>query len=406
MMKKMRRKLAGMMAGKELPQDGDAVFEDANGGVHFMRYDQCEEVQGWTLIGYAFACDGNKCKVLDKAQSAATYLSIWQYSITAISSTSISLKLRMKGDYANYVTVPVTLTSAAINSTTVSEINTALEAAGNTGYVGYANHGYWCYLANDNDEKVSDDADATKIIVQCDICENYQQYNVQGTGCTIALSVWRTMPSSSTLKMVCGASASYAGMNYDKFLSYCETSGTTPTSNVAVVSSTVVNRTSFESSSYCANLRTKYEDYETYIESRMTEYPSTYGVFGLPDGKTLCETYGDTTAEKKDGTSVYVYPALRYGNTAGYGTGKFSVGKWHLSDVSDGMEYMEVDTLAKIAAAQTRMNTTVLKNNVTRWFAQRNASSNAWHFHGNYSTLNGNNVINSHTVQAVTLLEI
>ncbi len=238
----MRRKLALIMAGKkDLPQDGDAVFEDANGGVHFMRYDQCEEVQGWTLIGYAFACDGNKCKVLDKAQSTAKYLSIWQYSITAISSTSISLKLRMKGDYDNYVTVPVTLTSAAINGTTVSEINAALEAAGNTGNVGYANHGYWCYLANDNDEKVSNEANATKIIVQCDICENYQQYNVQGTGCTIALSVWRTMPSSNTLKMVCGASSSYAGMNYDKFLSYYATSGTTPTSNVAVVSSTIVN---------------------------------------------------------------------------------------------------------------------------------------------------------------------
>ncbi len=167
-----------------------------------------------------------------------------------------------------------------------------------------------------------------------------------------------------------------------------------------------MNRTSFESSSYCADLRTEYEDYETYIESRMTEYPSTYGVFGLPNGKTLCETYGDTTAEKKDGTSVYVYTALRYGNTAGYGTGKFSVGKWHLSDVSDGMEYMEGDTLAKIAAAQTRMNTTVLKNNVTRWFAQRSSSHNAWYFNGSHGTLYHYSVTNSVTVQAVTLLEI
>ena len=113
------------------PQDGDAVFIDSDDNVFFVRRDTLNASlisSDWTLVGYAFGFDGKKYYTLDKNHSALQYLAVWQYSITAISSTSITISLRMKGDYDNAVSVPVTLTSAAINSTTVAEINAALEA--------------------------------------------------------------------------------------------------------------------------------------------------------------------------------------------------------------------------------------------------------------------------------------
>ena len=197
-------KIDGVNVLTDMPEDGDVVFEDTDDSIFYVKRTTVNKNlinASWTHTGFAFSNNGRQVKVLDKTFPSTTYqwLACWQYAITAISSTSITIKLRMAGDYANYVEIPVALTSAAINATTVSEVNAALEAAGNTGNVGYANHGYWAFLADANGNKV--DSDGTQIIIQCDFNGNYQQFNVAGTGCTIALSaapiprhqaVWQT----------------------------------------------------------------------------------------------------------------------------------------------------------------------------------------------------------------------
>lgn len=391
------------------PQDGDAVFIDSDDNVFFVRRDTLNASlisSDWTLVGYAFGFNGKQYYTYHKNHADLQYLAVWQYSITAISSTSITISLRMKGDYANAVSVPVTLTSAAINSTTVAEINAALEAAGNTGNIGYANHGYWAYLADDNDNKVTDDADATKIIIQCDFTAAWQQVYVGGTGCTIALSVWGDMPASSALLRRNGVSSYYGGMNYKRFYAYYSANGGTPSSNVAVRAADPVNENSFNTSEYCADLRTAYGTYENYLKQNMVLQYQKYGVFGLMDAEEMTTRYGNATAPKKDGTTVYKFPALHHGASVGYGNGKFAVGKWHLSDVDEGLMYMSDEVLEKIADAQTRMGTTVLANNVNRWFARRYNGNGAWYFDGNDGNLILNGVYGTSRCQAVTLSDL
>ena len=193
-------KVDGVNVVVPIPGDGDAVFMDANGKEKFVRWNTINRSlldPSWTHVGYAFGLKGRNYKVLDKAFPTTTYqwLNCWQYAITAISAATIKFWLKMKGDYANFVGIEVTLsddTDGYINETSAAEITAALESAGNTGNVGYANHGYWAYL------------DGEQIIVQCDFNGSYQQYQCSDSthalvGCTMALCVWGDMPASNSL---------------------------------------------------------------------------------------------------------------------------------------------------------------------------------------------------------------
>ena len=169
-----------------------------------------------------------------------------------------------------------------------------------------------------------------------------------------------------------------------------------------------VNKTSFDTSAYCADLRAAYGTYRNYLAHSMVLFPAPkYGVFKLPDADEMTRLYANKTFTKKDGvTTDYKFPALHYGATIGYGTGKFAVGKWHLSDVPEGVLYMEDTTMAKLAEAQTRMNTTVLTNAAYRWFARRYNAYNAWYFIKNYGTLGYSNVYYANHCRACTLLTL
>ena len=139
-------KIDGVNVLMDRPADICAVFEDPNGVAYYVRWDTIQKDRlsaDWTHVGYAFNFDGKRAKVLDKNFPAATYkwLNCWQYAITAISAASIKFWLHMKGDYAVWVPIEVTLsddTDGYINETTATEITAALEAAGNSGNVGYA----------------------------------------------------------------------------------------------------------------------------------------------------------------------------------------------------------------------------------------------------------------------------
>ena len=388
-------KIDGVNVLVPVPGDGDAVFIDEDGNDRFVRYDTIQKdliPEGWTHVGYAFGQRGRTYKVLDKNFPTATFqwLGCWQYAITAVSASAIKFWLHMKGDYAAWVPIEVTLsddTDGYINATTVSEINAALEAAGNTGNVGYENHGYWAFLDGDH------------ITVQCDFNGDYRQYQCSDgshalVGCTMALSVWGDMPASGNVFRRTMASAGGSPMNLEKAVAYNTASGSTPTANVAVNSTTIVKKAAFDESEYCADLRAFYGTYEAYIAANMVKYPHpNYGAFAMIDADEMTRLYGSATFTKKDGTDGVKFPALHTATSVGYGSGKYAQGKWHLSDITEGMEYMDDVTMAKIAAAQTRMNTTLLTNTVYRWFARRYNALNACLFNStsgylSYSTVN------------------
>lgn len=399
-------KVDGVNVVVPIPGDGDAVFIDASGIERFIRFNTINKNlidASWTHVGYAFGLRGRRYRVLDKNFPTATYqwLGCWQFAITAISATTIKFWLKMKGDYATFIPIEVTLTSAEINATSAAEINAALDAAGNTGNIGYANHGYWAYLDDD------------KIIVQCDFDGDYRQYQCSDSthalvGCTMALSVWGDMPASASILRKNGVVVYNAGLNFAKLYSYYSVSGVTPTANVDVRSSDIVNKISFETSEYCAALRAAYGNYRAYIDQVMLMRPQpNYGAKALIDAQEMTRRYANETFTKKDGSDGWKFPALHSAANVGYGSGKFAAGKWHLSDAFDeGEEYLKDEVLAKMQEAQTRMGTTVITNSVTRWFARRRNAYFAWIFNGTNGYLYYTTVSLALRCQAVTLVDL
>ena len=410
-------KLDGVNVLLEKPVDVCATFIDSNGAPMYVHWNTIRKnllPASWTHIGFSFWYDGKHYKTIEKGFGTEKWLSVWQFSITAISAGTIKFWLKCKGDYATFIPVEVTLSDSSngyINATSVSEINAVLETIGNTGNVGYDKHGYWAYLSDVSDNKV--DSDGVKIVVQCDLCEDYRQYQCADSthalvGCTMALSVWGDMPASSALFRATGKSTTNGNMNLERSIIYRSTNGVTPSANEPVDTLDLVTLEAFNTSSYCAELRAAYGDYQTYMKANkvMWPHPKKYGLFGLMDADAMTAKYGNVKAAKKDGTEVWKFPALHYGTTVGFGTGKFAAGRWHLSDVDDGMQYMDDDTLAKLAVAQKAMGTTVLTNNVYRWFARRLNANHAWGFGGTNGILSNYNVNGAYRCQAVTLSEI
>ena len=126
-------KIDGINVVTSEPEKGDVLFIDASGKKIFLKggaeLNASLIPAGWTWIGVVISRKGNKVKILDKANSSSMqWLACWQYAITAISSTSITIKVRMSNNYGAYTDVPVTLTSAAVNAQSASEISAAIAA--------------------------------------------------------------------------------------------------------------------------------------------------------------------------------------------------------------------------------------------------------------------------------------
>lgn len=397
-------RIDGVNVLMDRPSDVCAVFEDPNGAVYYVRWDTIQKDRlsaDWTHVGYTYGFDGKRTRVLDKnfPSTAFQWLGCWQYAITAISAASIKFWLHMKGDYAAWVAIEVALSDSSdgyMNATTVAEINAALEAAGNAGNVGYENHGYWAFLDGDH------------ITVQCDFNGGYQQYQCSDgshalVGCTMTLSVWGDMPAASAMFRKTGQVSS-AVRNVAKAVSYYGASGTTPSANLPVNTTTYVKRVDFYTSEYCADLRAFYGTYEAFIAAQAVEplQSPDYGFFSLPDGQEAARRWGNATFTKKDGTDGIKFPAIHYGLTVGYGSGKFATGKWF---TDDDAAFLEDSVLAKMQEAQRRMNTTVITNSVGRWLSRRDSAGYGWSFSGSNGTLSNTNVAGATRCQAATLID-
>lgn len=385
------------------PELGDAVYKDADGNKVAFKSDGFTPslLSDLTYVGVfiGYYKDGRWKVFMGNYSSLPSYkyADVVQFSITAITATNITFFLKMAGDYANFVQIDVSLTSAEINATSASEINAALEAAGNTGNVGYDKHKYWAYLADANGNPA--ESGGTQIIVQCDNWFDYRQYQCNDgshalVGCVMTLTVWGDMPVSGALWRNNGVSSYYGGLEFEGFRDYYATNGATPTADIPLVSDKIVNKTSFEGSEYCALLRSKYKNYDTYMRSHMVRYPQKYGVFALPDGEYLTKKYGGLTATIKTGTTKAKFPALNWALTQG----------GYLWDVHDGVVIMDDDNLAAINATQQKVGKVQLAKNSTRWFAGRYNATNAWLFDGTYRSLYYTYVRYTFQVGAVSLL--
>lgn len=391
-------KIDGVNVKTKTPVIGDAVYKDAT-GYHFFKAGEGLNHQtllanGYTDVGQVIGWQNDKVCVIDKNITSIKYLSVWQYAITAISSTNITIGLWMKGDFANRKDTEITLSSTAIGAATAQEITDALDAAGNTGNIGYAKHGYWAYYDEDNN----------RIVVQCDFTEDYRQHQCYGSGCTIALCVWEDMPENSTNRRRNGHHIYWGIMNVEKGAAYYGVNGRTPTSNWTYPQSDLVTKAAFQESPYCANLREMFATYEDYIHDNMIMTPQKYGVLALPHGKELTNKYGNRTTTLKNGTVVFKFPALHYPLTLGYGVSGIDTGDFYLSGVQEGVVYMEDTNMRIINSTRKQMGHALLTKSSYRWFSQRSTANSAWFFNGSTGILYGGGVVNGYLVQGVALL--
>lgn len=380
------------------PSVGDAVFLDESNNIKFLQGGEALEKSSipsaWELVGVVYAREGNQAKILDKKAENRQFLAVWQYAIIEISSTNITIRVRMAPDYDVNTEVSVSLLDTTIGADNAGRISNALAAKAIE--VGDANP-WWAFY----------DAVANKIVIQTDKCAAWQQYQVSGSGLDISLDVWGDMPAYTSFFRNNKALSYFGGANYNRFYAYYEEGGETPTADISVKSTTIVNKNAFENSEFCQDLRAAYTSYGEYIQSQMAMYPQKYGVFSqIQDALQLSNKYGAVTVILKSSDVVAKYPACAYGTSVGYPNEDLSNGKWHLEDVDDCLELMR-DAYDKVRSTQSKLGISVISNTSYRWLCRRASARNAWIFYGNYGSLGAtNSVYNSQQCRAVTLLNI
>ena len=388
----------------DIPVFGDAVYLDESGNKVAIRqdvYNRSLVPASWTYKGVflGYHKDGRWRTFLGNYSSLPSYkyADVVQYQLNAPTldgaeyTASIGLWLS-NNSYASATTISFTYTATTL-SQVVAALNAAIDAK--KAEVGF-NQDVWVYLADDDNNKVSTDAEATKIIVQIDTWNDYRQYQIQGG----TLIIWRDMPASDNYRKVNGKSTNYRGlMNFEGAASYWSTNGRTLNANVAVHSEAgntgPMKLSEFQSSPYAADIRTYYKTYDAYLRGEFgIQSLMKVGVFALPDGEALTAKYGPMMAPTKSGGSKAMYPALNWAYLQG----------GHLWDVTEGVLMMEDANLSIINATQTKAGKVTLANSSDRWFAERYNVNGAWFFSGGYRTLNSYRVSNTFQVGAVVLL--
>jgi len=388
----------------DTPVFGDAVYLDESSNKVAIRkevYNRIFVPASWTYKGVflGYHKDGRWRTFLGNYSSLPSYkyCDVVQYQLNAPTldgaehTASIGLWLS-NNSYASATTISFTYTATAL-SQVVAALNAAIDAKKTE--VGF-NQDVWAYLADADNNKVSTDADATKIIVQIDTWNDYRQYQVQGG----TLIIWRDMPASDNYRKVNGKSTNFRGlMNFKGAASYWSTNGRTLSANVAVHSESgntdPMKLTEFQSSPYAADIRAYYKTYEAYLRGEFGIQPlMKVGAFALPDGEALTAKYGPMMAPTKSGSTKAKYPALNWAYRQ----------NGHLWDVTEGVLMMEDSNLSIINATQTKAGKVTLVNSSNRWFAGRYSVSGAWLFYGTARHLRNGIVSGAYQVGAIALL--
>ena len=400
-----------------VPQIGDAVYIDTNDYYFYKGGDRLNHAllaaAGLTAVGPVCGFLDGMAVVMNGTESDRKYADVLQYTITAISSTTPTINLRLcdtsKSDdaqYASYIPVTPTLTSTDINATTAAEISAAVAAK--AAEVGDT-QAWWAYLADAEGNRVSEGG--TRIIIQCDVWSSNQQYNVSGSGLTIGFTTCGDMPASSTYKKLNGKQTNNRGlMNIARGTTHWSTNGRVPTADIAVGSEAgntdPANREAFNTSAFCTAVRNHYQTYEAYLQGEFgIPYPQKWGCFGLPHAKDLTLKYALQTAPTKNGDTKYKFPAMYYAYNTTYGIDGLDFGDWYLQGVHEGIQFMDDANLVLINQTLTKMGKSVVSNSSPRRFAQSYNVYCTWFFSGTNGTLAYTGMRYARQVRALALLK-
>lgn len=395
-------KYDGVNVIADAPQVGDAVFLDENNHpvvIAAPTLIKANVPAAWTYVGEVLEVfDNNRIRVIYKDVSQSKkWLDVCQYAWTDAVLTDVettkTIGIRCALDWANNTSVTCVYTATTL-AEAAAAMQSAIEARLTELSATAAEIALWhCYA----------DADNNRVIVQRDACSDYRFYNCAG----LTHITWGDMPENSNAGFrVNNIAGNEHIMNIAKGAAYYGTNGRTPTENVPLnASAGIVNKTSFNTSAYCALLRETYGTYENYIANEyLVKVPQKFGAFSLPDGQTMCDKYGPMTAPTKNGGTKFKFPALNWPLTVGLNADGMRQGDWHLWDVREGSLMMRDETLTLINATRIKMGVSQITNSTNRWFAERYHVGYAWIFHGSRGALAYYDVNYTYQVGAVLLL--
>jgi hypothetical protein len=168
-----------------------------------------------------------------------------------------------------------------------------------------------------------------------------------------------------------------------------------------------LNKTSFETSPYCEQVRAKYATYREYLQGEyLVKIPQKYGTFALPSGKELSDKYASLLAPTKAGDTKAMFPSFYRCYNIDYNAEGLRKGDWYLPGCEEGCKFMASETTSKMSPTMSKMGGTGIGSGTTRWFAQRGSGNRARIFYRVNGTLSTYYVHYRLRRQAVALLII
>lgn len=390
-----------------IPKVGDIVLHD-NKKVHFIARDSFKAAPtGWTIIGVVGVKRGAKALIVHKANTSKKWAEVFQWAITGAA-------LSDGASHTGNLVIGDTTYSFTWQTSSAADFAAALHTFVQTNHP--TDQPYSCYV----------DTDGTVILQQ----DNYNIYKaVSLVGTTVIAHVGTELEANSSIYRKSGATTYWGGMNFNNFLSYYSTSGITPTSQMAVTSVDVANKTAFETNQYCDLLRSKWcadptnptdADYENYLKDCMCIVPDTRGIFAEQFRDGRANTYklvGVTFKRASDGERVAKYPAAEYCADVSFsGVKGLDQGDWfmpsmeELADIIGPISYPTPNSSAANADTLNRglkaIGGSQVGNGSGIWTSCRCSANNAWFFYGYRGSANYLNFYSGSLAVPVALYEI
>ena len=386
-----------------VPEVGDVLWVDGNGGKHFYKGDTVNHTaltaKGQTFVGAVAMRKGRKAWVLHKEESTdIRFTSCWAWEVTGLtygSEQSIVFQQVAKTDPYGKVTVGTcTFTPSDIDDA-VDKIDTWLRAnPGDTST---------CYEYNWHCVKIDG---RIWVIADFGFSPSYRQYTaLHGSGTTSGVAtntnMWTLAGYGTDYTQMQRADGKVGGStlwNTSRAKQYMASNGNigTPTDTNPDDSSGIYSEANFTAAN-CPNTYAKYNgDYESYLERKLVKYPSSAGAMPVyaGDGRRANDAMASVSyVPLAGGNAVKMFTAVDYAKQrkahATASVPGLNAGDWYIpgcDEIFGIFSKMKTDGSDRINRAFVQSNDSARSLSVYRWVPARSTAANAWLLNNNGNT--------------------
>ncbi len=299
------------------------------------------------------------------------------------------------------------LTTDDLTSTAI-KIMAALEAAGFTAATGWSCTAGASYIVVQQNwytpnVTVFTVTDAASKVTRTILTGNYQTALAETVTPGIGIKDY------GNLTRIDGGSASSAGTNFGKFLSYYAASGSMDV-NQTVGALFIVKEAQF-TTELNPLLVAYYGTYSNYILSKMVRFPYSKNAILDNNGKVNTNKLAAITYTKADGTTGYAYPAAayakQYGITVPGLTTGLEAGNWYQGSVEEVYQLIKQVTMGLTGVTTANcdyfnrsMNAiggTMVRVTDYIWCSSEYTSNTGWRYNGNYGYMRATSKYYSYT---------